>query len=84
MTIVATLYKVTCSFTWQEDENDTSTWHCASLDGAKRFIERQKDLRWYSIEGQEFIPCDEDDPYGQLYIGMTYFEFNDNPGKTEK
>lgn len=74
MTVVARLFKVTCHFAWQ-DKNETSTWHCASLDGAKRFIKRQKELEWYSIEGQNFIPCDEDDPTGQLYIGCTYHEF---------
>ena len=78
--VVARLFKVTCGFAWQ-DENESSTWHCASLDGAKRFIARQKDLTWYSIEGEDFIPCDENDPGGQLYIGMTYFEFHEVKGE---
>lgn len=78
MTIVATLYEVHCHFEWEED-SEVSTWHCATLDGAHRFIEKQKTkgLMWYSIEGQDFIPCNEDDPDGQLYIGMKHFEFKE-------
>ena len=76
MTVIASLYKVECNFTWQ-DENEVSTWHCATLEGAHRFIEVKNDLRWYSIEGQDFIPCNEEDPGGQLYIGVTHFEFID-------
>lgn len=76
MTIVAKLYKVTCNFGWQT-EDETSTWHCATLDGAYRFIEKQKELRWYSIEENTFIPCDENDPDGQLYIGCNHFEFHE-------
>lgn len=80
MMVVARLYKVTCQFSWQKDNDDVSTWHCASLEGAKRFVKEKMDkgdLLWYSIEGQDFIPCDENDPNGQLYIGMTHFEFNE-------
>lgn len=78
MTIMATLYKVTCHFNYQK-ENDTSTWHCATLNGAHRFVESkiENGLDWYSIEGEDFIPCDESDPGGFLYIGMKHFEFNE-------
>lgn len=75
--ILATLYKVECNFTW-EDKNSSSTWSFGSLEGAKKFVEKKKDeLRWYSIEGLDYMPCDDDDPYGQLYQGMIYFEFNE-------
>lgn len=75
---LATLFKVECHFDF-EDENETSVWHCGSLEGARRFIEKQKSkgLLWYSIQGQDYIPCDENDPYGQLYIGLTHFEFKE-------
>ena len=78
MTIVAELFKVTCGFEWQE-ENETSTWHCATLEGAHRFVEKMKaqGLTWYSIEQETFIPCDEDDPDGQLYLGCDHFEFHE-------
>ena len=75
----AILYEVTCQFDYQKEDNDVSIWHCASLKGARRFVEKQKalgGLLWYSIEGQEFIPCDENDPDGQLYIGMIHHEFH--------
>lgn len=78
--VVARLFKITCQFTWQKGSDDVSVWHCASLEGARRFIKEKVikgDLLWYSIEGQDYMPCDEDDPNGQLYIGITHFEFND-------
>ena len=80
MTVVARLFEVTCQFSWQKDNDDVSKWHCASLEGARRFVKEEMgkgDLLWYSIEGQDFIPCDESDPDGQLYIGVNHFEFND-------
>lgn len=73
---IARLFKVTCHFDWQR-ENEVSTWHCGSLRGAKEFIAKQRELNWYSIEGEDFIPCDENDPGGQLYIGCTHFEFHE-------
>lgn len=78
MTVVATLYKVECHFDWEE-ENEVSTWHCGSLEGAYRFIEKQKEkgLLWYAIEGEDFCPCNEDDPEGQLFIGVNHFEFKE-------
>lgn len=77
-TIIARLYKVTCQFDWQKGD-ETSTWHCGTLKGARRFVESQKDrgLLWYSIEGQDFIPCDENEPGGQLYIAMIHHEFKE-------
>ena len=83
MMVVARLYAVKCQFSWQKEDDDVSIWHCASLDGARRFIKEKMDkgdLLWYSIEGQDYIPCDEDDPNGQLYIGITHFEFHDLEG----
>lgn len=76
---VARLFEVTCKFNYH-GENEVANWHCGSLDGAYRFIEKLKSqggLLWYSIEGQEFLPCDEDDPDGQLYIGVIHHEFKD-------
>lgn len=80
MTVVASLYEVTCQFSWQKDDDDVSKWYCASLEGARRFVSEEMekgDLLWYSIEGHDFIPCNENDPDGQLYRGITHFEFND-------
>ena len=75
--IVAHLCKVTCNFKYQ-GENETDTWHCATMDGARRFVEgKRKDLRWYSIEEQTFRTCNEDDPDGLLYIGLKNFEFEE-------
>lgn len=78
MTTIVTLFKVECHFDWQT-ENDTSTWHCGSLDGARRLVEKQKadGLLWYSIEGYDYHPCKESDPLGQLYLGMIWFEFKE-------
>ena len=79
MTVIARLFKVTLQWDWQK-EDETSTWHCATLEGARRFCQKMIDkgrVLWFSIEGQNFIPCDEDDPDGQLYIGMTHFEFHE-------
>lgn len=79
-TIIATLYKLKCQFDWQVKNDDTCTWTFGSLEGVHNFIEEQKKkgLLWYSIEGQEYIPCDENDPKGQLYIGLFYMEFKEN------
>ena len=78
MTTIVTLYEVTCHFSW-EDENETSTWTCASLEGANKLVEREKnhELVWYSIAGYTYHPCNEDDPNGQLYKGMIYHEFKE-------
>lgn len=79
-TVVARLFEVTCQFDWQVRDDDTSVWHCATLSGAHDFIENQREISkliWYSIEGQEYIPCDENNPDGQLYIGVTHFEYHD-------
>lgn len=78
--VVARLFEVTCQFSWQKESDASSVWHCASLEGARRFVKEKMgkgDLLWYAIEGQDYIPCDENDPTGQLYIGVNHFEFND-------
>lgn len=79
MKAVAVLFEVTIQFSWQ-DENEISTYHCGSLEGARKLVRdwKGKDkIRWYSIEGQEFLPCKEDDPSGQLYIGVIHHEFHE-------
>lgn len=84
--VVATLFKVTLQMDWQKEDDETSIWHCGSLDGARRFCQKMIDkggVLWFSIEGQDFIPCDENDPDGQLYIRTTHFEFYELHKKTE-
>lgn len=76
---VAVLFEVHIQFSWQE-ENEVSIYHCGSLEGAKKFVREWKGkdkIKWYSIEGQEFLPCKDNDPDGQLYIGVTHMEFNE-------
>ena len=78
--VVARLFKVTLQWDWQKEDDETSTWHCGSLEGARKFCQKMIDkggVLWFSIEGEDFIPCDENDPDGQLYIGMTHFEFHE-------
>lgn len=72
-----TMYKVTVHYDWQDEADDGGIWHCGSWEGAQAFVEeqKQKGADWYSIEEHTFIPCDEDDPAGQLYIGMGLFTF---------
>lgn len=78
-TVVATLYKVECNFKWDEDVDSSSSWTFGSLNGARKFVEKRKDtLRWYAISGYDYIPCDENEPDGQLYLGMIYHEFEEN------
>ena len=74
--VIATLFKVTVHFKGRDD-NDVSTWHCGSYNGALRFIDTLDNYDWYSIEGQEFRPCHDNDPMGQLYIGLICFDFHE-------
>ena len=76
---VARLFKVTIQFDYQK-RDEVSTWHCGSLEGARNFCKEKIDkggVIWYSIEGQDFIPCDKNDPNGLLYIGIIYNEFHE-------
>lgn len=76
--VIATLYEVHCGFDWMND-GDGDKWTCATLDGARRFVEKQKEkgLTWYAIEGRQYLPCNDEDPDGQLYIGIIYHEFRE-------
>ncbi len=76
--VVAHLVKLTVGFTWSED---SSVWHFGSVEGARKWVESKKDVSWYSIEDEKFIPCDASDPFGQLYIGVDYFDYVENGGK---
>ena len=70
-----TFYKVTCKFNWDNDVNDVSVFSFGSLTGAKEWVKNTKDIDWYSIEGIEAYPCNEDDEGGQLYYSMIYHTF---------
>lgn len=71
--------KVTIFYTWDKD-GDGATWHCGSLEGAKRFVDKKiakGDVKAYSIEVIDWLPVDEADPDGQLYGGMRYMEYQE-------
>lgn len=74
-----TFYKVNCKFNWAIDDDDWNTYSFGSLKGATDWISKNsKDIDWYSIEGLEAHPCNEDDIGGQLYYGVIYYTFVDN------
>ena len=75
--IIATLYKVTIGYDWSDG---TASWTCGSLEGARRFVKKEigrGGVCWYSIMGHQYMPCHEDDPLGQLYIGLIHTEYNE-------
>lgn len=70
--------KVTIFF--NGDDGEGSTWHCGSLEGAKRFVEQKVakgNVYAYSIEVIDWIPIDENDQDGQLYGGMRYMDYQE-------
>lgn len=70
--------KVSIFYTW--NHGDASTWHCGTLEGAQRFVAKKiedPEVYAYSIEVTEWLPCDENDPDGQLYGGMLYMTFKE-------
>lgn len=72
-----TYYKVTCNHTW-DDEETCDTYSFASLEGAEKWVDNHsEDLRWYSIEGLEAHPCDDNDIGGQIFYGMIYHTFKE-------
>ena len=76
---VATIVKVICNHSWADD-NDTSTYSFATVIGAQRWVKARldrHDLDWFAIEGQHYYPCDDNNPDGQLYIGVFHTEFYD-------
>lgn len=75
--ILFTFTKVECNHTWQ-DENDTSTHTFGSHEGAREWIEKNKDtLRWASLMTLDACPCDEDDIGGKLFYGMKHSEYHE-------
>jgi hypothetical protein len=70
--------KLTVGFTWAKDDRDVAHYSFGSVHGAKKWVQKNKEqINWYAIEEVEYIPCDKDDPMGQLYLGMLYHEFKD-------
>ena len=65
---------------YYNDDMNGNTWHFGSLDGAKRFVESKVakgDIYAYSIEAIEWLPIDANDPDGQLYGGMMYYDYKE-------
>ena len=80
--VVARLVKLTMAFTWEDEAaRGSSYWTFGSVEAARKWAEGAADVAWYSIEEEEFIPCDENDPSGRLYIGCNYFDFVDKEAK---
>jgi len=68
------LVKLTCSHTWEE-EGGTSEYTFGSVKGAQHWVAVNiNELRWYSIEAYDVLPCWVGDTEGQLFYGMTYSE----------
>ena len=71
-------FKVHCGYVWETEEDaGDNVFTFGSLEGAREWVERQDDLRWYSIEGLKVLPCNGLDYGGQLYYGMTHHEFHE-------
>ena len=78
MTVLYTTVEVTLFYSW--GGGDGSTYTFGSLDGAKKYVLEKRerdDVNAYSIEVVDHIPCDENNPGGQLYGGMGYFEYRE-------
>ena len=75
------IWKVDCGFSWEEDKNGCSSYSFGSYDGALMWVINHADeLDWVSIADNNYMPCDEDNPEGQLYIGCDvsqYYERKD-------
>ena len=70
------IWKVECHHIWDSEENSFSTYHFGSYEGALMWVVKNgKDLDWAYIEENKFIPCDKDNPGGQLYIGCDTTQF---------
>lgn len=62
------------------NDDNGSTWHCGSLDGAKKFIDSKiakGGVSGYCIEAIEWLPVDANEPDGLLYGGMKYFDYKE-------
>lgn len=71
------LWKVTCSHPW-DAEDEISIYSFGSYDGALIWVlQNGKDLDWAAIEENEYVPCDEENPGGRLYIKGGHFEHHD-------
>ena len=74
-----TIWKVTCEFTTSISVNgktEESVYSFGSYDGALMWVVNNADvLRWASIEENNYIPCNKDNPDGQLYIGCDVFQY---------
>lgn len=73
-------YKVECKFDYEEKDS-YSTFTFMSLDGANKWIEKNKShLDWASIMSLEAHPVNENDIDGQIYYGVIYNEFYEKSG----
>lgn len=58
------------------EENSFSTNYFGSYGGALMWVVKNgKDLDWALIEENKFLPCDEDNPEGLLYISCNTTHF---------
>lgn len=76
-----TIWKVTCEFTTSILVNgveEVSHYSFGSYDGALMWVVNNADtLRWASIEENNYLPIDKNNPDGQLYIGCDVTQFFD-------
>jgi hypothetical protein len=71
------IWKVDCGHVW-DNEDSCSTYSFGSYDGALMWILKNADeLKWAAIEENHYLPCDRENPGGQLYIGCDTHQFFD-------
>lgn len=63
------------------NNGNAASWHFGSLDAAYDSIEKQIEadtehhIMSYSVEEEQYIPCDANKPNGKLYIGCNHFNY---------
>lgn len=89
MTVLFETWTVTIAYEWEKKFNEQgngSRYTFASFKGCEEWVKEQiargesnpeNKVLWYSIEGLQHIPCDENKPWGQTYQGMKYHNFVD-------
>lgn len=71
------LTRLRVGFSWDREDN-CSTYSFGSVEGAREWIKSHKEqIDWYAIEQVQYLPCDADNPKGQLYQGMLYHTYVD-------
>jgi hypothetical protein len=71
------LTKLTVGFKWDK-KGEGADYTFASIIGAREWIDNNRDqINWYAIIEVEYIPCNENNPMGQLYQGVLYHEFTE-------